>query len=376
MGKLNVHVGSSRLYVDDAKLEQYLASLYNAPAKLLDFKKIGEGFHNAGFLLTFRAGKDEKRLVMRIVRGDTGWGHDYLGDRAALLLLQHHLFNSAPKGTCCRSVDVVCITRGGDVTSVGDSVEFFNLVEEVTEADGRPYVQDLFDIAKRRSLTAKDKKRCLIVADFLADLHATKKKNPLLYMRHIRDLIGHGEMLMGVIDTYPKPETLDFTSQEEITEIERKAVTWRNKIKYLTHRLSRIHGDYHPFGNIRFREDDTMMALDWAREKFGEPADDVSALTINYLFFSLWHYGEYKDPFKKLMETFYQRYLEKTGDKEILKVIAPFYAFRGLVVAHPLYYPDMETEKRRKVFNFINNTLDSEEFNLKQIEAYLSSGGT
>lgn len=183
-------------------------------------------------------------------------------------------------------------------------------------------------------------------------------------------------MLMGVIDTYPKPKTLDFTSQEEITEIERKAVTWRNKIKYLAHRLSRIHGDYHPFGNIRFREDDTMMALDWAREKFGEPADDVSALTINYLFFSLWHYGAYLDPFKELMETFYQRYIEKTGDKEILKVIAPFYAFRGLVVAHPLYYPDMETEKRRTVFNFINNVLDAEEFNLKQIEAYLSSGGT
>jgi hypothetical protein len=370
---LFLQVGSSRLYIDNSKMEKYLADLYDAPTKLIDLRKLGEGFHNAGFLLRFKVGEEEKHLVMRIVRGDTGWGHDYLSDHAAVLLLQHHLFNTAPEKTCCRSIDVACITKNGNVVSVGDSVEFLNLVEEVTEKDGRPYIEDLFNIAKRKSLTDKDRRRCLIVADYLVSLHAVKKKNDLLYVRHIRDLIGHGEMLMGVIDTYPKPETLDFTSPEEISEIERKAVTWRNKIKYLTHRLSRIHGDFHPFGNIRFREDDTMMALDMAREEFGEPADDVSAITINYLFLSIWHFNDYVQPFKELMETFYRRYLEKTGDHEILKVIAPFYAFRGLVVAHPLYYPQIELEKRRKIFNFINNVLDAEEFDLKQIKSYIKS---
>lgn len=367
-----IHVGSSRLYFENSEMEKYLSGLYNVPVKLMDYRKLGEGFHNAGFLLRFMAGEDEKRLVMRVVRGDTGWGHDYLGDRAAVLLLQHRLFNTAPEKTCCRSVDVACITRKGNVVSVGDSVEFFNLVEEVTETDGRAYVEDLFEIVKRRSLTDRDRRRCLIIADYLVNLHSVKKKNDLLYMRHIRDLIGHGEMLMGVIDTYPKPENLNFTSREEIAEIERKAVTWRNKIKYMTHRLSRIHGDYHPFGNIRFREDDSMMALDLAREEFGEPADDVSALTINYLFLSLWKLGDYVQPFKELMETFYERYLDKTGDEEILRVIAPFYAFRGLVVAHPLYYPEMENDKRRKIFNFINNVLDAEEFDPKHIKSYLN----
>lgn len=367
-------MGSSKLRVNDSKMEGYLESLYDAPVRLLSSKKIGEGFHNAGFLLRFIVDEEEKRLVMRVVRGDTGWGHDYLGDRAAVLLLQHNLFNSAPEKTCCRSIDVASLKKDGSIASVGDSVEFFNLVEEVTEADGRAYVEDLFEIAKRRSLIERDKRRCLIVADYLVNLHAMKGNNPLLYMRHIRDLIGHGEMLMGVIDTYPDPETLDFTSREEITEIERKAVTWRNRIKYLPHRLSRIHGDYHPFGNIRFRADDSMMALDLAREEFGEPADDVSALSINYLFMSLWHFDDYVYPFKELMETFYRRYLDETGDEEILRVIAPFYAFRGFVVAHPLYYPEMESEKRRKIFNFIKSVLDSEEFEPKQINSYMKSG--
>ncbi len=368
-----IDVGSSRLRVDDSKMEKYLSGLYRQPVSLLDFRKLGEGFHNAGFLLRFTAGTDEKRLVMRVVRGDTGWSHDYLGDRAAVLLLQHCLFNTAPKGTCCRSVDVACITKAGSVVSVGDSVEFFNLVEEVTEMDGRPYIEDLFEIARRKSLRERDRRRCLITADYLVNLHADKRRNDLLYLRHIRDLIGHGEMLMGVVDTYPNPNTLTFTSQEEMTRIEQKAVEWRNRIKHLTHRLSRIHGDYHPFGNIRFRQDDTMTALDLAREMYGEPADDVSALTINYIFLSLWKFGDYIHPFQELMKTFYDRYLDKTGDEEILKVIAPFYAFRGLVVAHPLYYPEMEDEKRRMVFNFVNSVLESEEFNPKQIPSYLKT---
>lgn len=366
-----INVGTLKLFIEDLKLEGYLKGLYHGPVRLLGLEKLGEGFHNAGFLLKFLVRGKEKRLVMRIVRGDTGWGHDYLGDRASVLLLQHHLFNAAPKGTCCHSIDVACITKDGSVVSVGDSVEFLNLVEEVTEADGRPYVEDLFKIAKRQALTDRDRRRCLIVADYLANLHTTKGKNDILYMRHIRDLIGHGEMLMGVIDTYPNPKTLTFTSMEEITRMEQKAVAWRNRIKYLTHRLSRIHGDYHPFGNIRFRNDDSMMALDLAREEFGEPADDVSALSINYLFLSLWLLGDYARPFRDLMETFYSRYLNQTGDEEILKVIAPFYAFRGLVVAHPSYYPEMENEKRRRVFNFINNVLDSEEFNPKEVKSYL-----
>ena len=162
-----ISVGTSKLFIDDLKLEGYLKGLYQEPVRLLGLDKLGEGFHNAGFLLKFLAGGEEKRLVMRVVRGDTGWGHDYLGDRASVLLLQHHLFNAAPKGTCCRSIDVACVTKGGSVVSVGDSVEFFNLVEEVTE--GRPYVEDLFEIAKRKTLTGRDIKRCRIAADYLVN---------------------------------------------------------------------------------------------------------------------------------------------------------------------------------------------------------------
>jgi len=371
VSKLRIAVGNLQLDVDQKAMEEYLTRLFNSHTELIGLRKLGEGFHNAGFLVATRVEGKERRLVMRIVRGDTGWGHDYLGDRCAVLLLQHRLFNTCPEGTCCRSFDVAGIQRDGSIASIGDTLEFFNLVEEVTEAEGRPYVEDLFRIAQTDSLTDDDVVRCRNASEFLVKLHSMKMRNDILYKRHIRDLIGHGEMLMGVVDTYPDLTKLDFATPEEITEIEMKAVLWRNRIKHMGHRLSRIHGDYHPFGNIRFKQDNSMVALDLSREEYGEPADDISALTMNYVFVSVWQTGRLVDSLRRLTEIFFETYIEKTGDEELVRVIAPFYAFRGFVVAHPLYYPELTLSQRRIIVNFIRNVLDSEEFNFKEIRSYL-----
>ncbi len=370
---LSFPVGSVTYEVTPESLEAYFGRLLKRPVKLVSSKKLGEGFHNAGFLIVLSTDTGTERLVMRVVRGDTGWGHDYLGDRGGVLLLQHKLFEMAPPGTCSKSLDVAALTSSGSITSLGDSIEFFHFVEEVQDAEWISYSNDLFKVSDRGSLLDNDKIRVRAIADYLANLHSVKKPDPKLYMRHVRDLIGHGEMLMGVIDTYPHPETLDFTSAKELERIETEAVHWRNRIKYLSHRCSRIHGDIHPFGNVRFKEDNSLLALDLAREEYGEPADDLTSISINYLFFSVWKHGELVPPFKELFDIFLNQYLERTEDWEILKVMAPFYAFRGAVVAHPLYYPKLETARRRKIFNFIINVLNDEEFDPNKIEFYLET---
>ncbi|MEM3570527.1 MAG: hypothetical protein QW589_01130 [Candidatus Bathyarchaeia archaeon] len=368
---LKFEVGTTVLKIKEKSIENYLKSLFKKHVKIVSVKKLGEGFHNAVFSILVKKGKKDVEFIIRIVRGDTGWGHDYVSDRASTLLLQHRLLNIAPKHTARRSFDVLAILKNGEIASLGNSIEFFNLVEKISLKKWRPYSEDLFEIAKRGFLNEKDIKRCCIIADYISSLHSIKIKNEKLYKRHIRDLIGHGEMIMGVIDTYPDPEKLDFTSKEELMKIEVKAVEWRNRIKNLFHRLSRIHGDFHPFGNILFDKNDKMLAIDQSREEYGEPADDITSLTINYIFISVWHYGKYIKPFSDLLEIFFERYFEKTKDKEMFKVMAPFYAFRGLVVVHPLYYPDLDSMKRRKILNFVINVLNSDEFDPSKISFYL-----
>lgn len=366
---IELKVGSYKLSLSEKSLRRYLESRFGAGVKLVEVRKLGEGFHNAGFLLRFSVGSKPRSLVMRVVRGDTGWGHDYPSDRASVLLLQHRLYNTAPRGTCIPSVDVLALMRDGSLTSIGDSVDFIQLVEPLTAEHGKPYVNYLIEAAGRSRLTDRDRLMCIRCSEYLANLHSEKVRSRNLYLRHIRDLIGHGEMLMGVIDTYP--EKLDFISEEEICRIEVEAVKWRNRLKHMAHRLSRIHGDFHPFGNIRFREDGSLVALDLSREMYGEPADDVTALTVNYVFISVWKAGVFKPHFKELLKLFYRDYIGKTGDEEVLRVVQPFYAFRGMVVAHPLYYPEMSMDRRRMLINFVLNVLEISEFNPDDVERYL-----
>ncbi len=135
-------------------------------------------------------------------------------------------------------------------------------------------------------------------------------------------------------------------------------------------RLSQIHGDFHP-GNIWF-DGDTFTLLDRSRGPWGEPADDITALTINYIFFSLNNLGKLKGPYYEAIKLFYDEYIKKTGDIDIYRVVAPFYAFRGVVVANPIFYPDVSNDNRKRIFKFINGVLEDTAFDVEKINNYLA----
>ena len=171
---------------------------------------------------------------------------------------------------------------------------------------------------------------------------------------------------MGVFDTYPDG-TLGY---EEMAEIEKKCVDWRARLKPLSSRLSQIHGDFHP-GNIWFRNDEDFILLDRSRGPWGEPADDVTALAINYIFFSVGTHGDIREAYLEGLKLFFDEYIMASGDKEINGVVAPFFAFRVVVVANPVFYPDLTQEKRAALFRFCRNVLDRGVFTPDEVNSYL-----
>jgi len=74
-----------------------------------------------------------------------------------------------------------------------------------------------------------------------------------------------------------------------------------------------------------------------------------------------------------LFNQFWRNYLDKTGDDEMLEVVQPFYVWRGLVIASPVWYPNLSLEVRVKLFNFINNVLETERFDLENVNSYIES---
>jgi hypothetical protein len=217
-------------------------------------------------------------------------------------------------------------------------------------------------------LRSLDEERCAVLSDYLAEIHGVKKDEPQCYVRRVRDLIGHGEGIMGLMDSYPP--NLQYISEKNLREIEKKCIDWRWRLKRMTHRLCQVHGDYHPW-NIMFREGVDFTVLDRSRGEWGEPADDVSALTINYIFYSLQTFGELLGPFETLWDLFWKNYLDRTGDEEILTVVQPFFAWRGLVIASPVWYPNLPLDVRKKLFNFIERMLKTEKFDITNVNSYI-----
>jgi hypothetical protein len=228
------------------------------------------------------------------------------------------------------------------------------------------------------------------MTSYLAKIHSVKKDSKQMYWRKVRDTIGHGECLMGVFDTYPEGTI----SGREMADIEKKCVDWRARLKPKFKRLCQVHGDFHP-GNIWFKTVGAgpcacpgqpqgvaptqkhpvdFILLDRSRGPWGDAADDISALTINYIFFSINHFGKLYGPYLEAFNLFYDQYINETGDSELFKVLAPFYAFRGVVVANPVFYPEVTPENRRKIFNFVNGVLDDESFKIEKVNEYINKG--
>ncbi len=325
-----------------------------------DLKAFGYG---APLRLTCRVGGATRRFVLARHRPEPGHGHDYPADRAQAILWSHAAYNTLPRHVASR--DVGFVAGSGALVSAGDAREFF-LLEEF--AEGREYRRDLERIRRSGVLEAGDLERVDALAGYLAGIHRERHDASHLYHRRIRDLVGHGECIMGILDGYPHP--YPFLPPAECERIEAAAVAWRWRLRDRVHRLATVHGDFHPW-NILFREGTDFTLLDRSRGEWGEPADDVAALTVNYLFFALLSEGRPVGPFRVLFDRFFERYLAETGDVELLEVLPPFYLFRGLVLGSPRWYPALPDEVRRAIFRFVRRMAPPGPFDPAAADAYL-----
>jgi hypothetical protein len=336
-----------------------------AAKELAELKGFGYGEQ---YFVEFCVGGEMRRVVLATLRRG-GFGHDYFADRAAVLLMQHSTFNALPCHV--RSVDVGSFTGdGGSLKSLGDCCEFFILTDYV---DGELYQSDLDRIGETCELRGLDEERCVALSDYLAEVHSVKKKDSDgLYVRRVRDMLGRGEGIFGLTDSITGG--LGHVDEKFFVNFEKMCVEWRWNLKRKAHRLSQVHGNFHPW-NVMFRQALDFTVLNRLGGEWGEPADDVSAMTMSYIFHSLQMSGEMpgdmSGPLERLFLLFWRNYLDKTGDEEVLSVIQPFYAWRSLVLASPMSYPQLPMKVRVQLLEFALKVLKAKKFDFEILGSYL-----
>ncbi|MDQ7031139.1 MAG: aminoglycoside phosphotransferase family protein [Desulfonauticus sp.] len=351
------------------QLEAYLKQAFGENVRLTGVGEIGsldeQGMKDFGYgkplLIHFELDGAPRSVVFSTMKGDK-YGHQFYWDRAAILMFQYECAGRMEKHV--PTVGLGYLRKDGQLVPVDQPEEFFLLTEKVA---GYDYFLDLERIRKG-DVRNSDFELAKKFARWLARIHSTKKEDKDLYYRRIRDLIGHSECIWGLIDAYPHPYS--FFSPADFQELEKKLIDWRWKLKSFSHRLSVVHGDFHPW-NVLIQEDLDFIVLDRSRGEWGEPADDVSTMSCNYLLFGLYEEPRLTGNFEKLYLTFWDEYLSLTNDKEILKVIAPFYVFRGLVIASPEWYPNHPKAVREGLFRFLKNVLDEDVFDYANINKYM-----
>jgi aminoglycoside phosphotransferase (APT) family kinase protein len=345
--------------INEKALKNFLKEEF-PDAGSIDIRKLGAGVQGAGYLVEVHTADGIREYVIKGLFPE-GLEHDYPSDRAGVFLLDLDEFKNLPKHV--DAIDVLAEMKDGSVKSIGGGREYYLLMEK---AEGTHYFHDLTLFSRKERLEPADIEKIQAMTSYLAEIHSVKKDSRHLYWRKVRDTLGHGECLMGVFDTYPDG-TLSYG---EMADIEKKCVDWREKLKPLSRRLCKVHGDFHP-GNIWFKNSREFILLDRSRGPWGDAADDITALTINYIFFSINNFGIVKGPYLEALKLFFKEYTERTGDSAICGVVALFYAFRGVVVANPVFYPDVTEENRRKIFNFVHNVLDDDSFKIEKVNEYL-----
>src|SRR5262249_3545255 len=146
---------------------------------------------------------------------------------------------------------------------------------------------------------------------------------------------------------------------------------WRSRLRARVERLTTVHGDFHPF-NIVFGSGADFTLLDASRGCAGDAADDVAALAINFVFFALDHEGAWTRTLGRLWRRFFAVYLDDSGDRALLDVIAPFLAWRGLVVACPAFYPQLPGAARDRLLALVERALEAPRFDPAWADAVMA----
>lgn len=350
-----------------AAIASYLRRVVGPDARLVDAAPLtaDEAAEHKGFgygepvRVRYSVNGERRALVIHTMAPDI-FGHDRRADRAAALLGSYDIFTSPAH---VRALDVGFI-EDGELTPGGRGEPFL-----VTEyAEGELYAGDLHRLATQDRASRRDHARVRALVSYIAAM--TKRRGaPAEYRRAIRDIVGGGEGIFGLRDAYADDDPI--ATPERLAKLTSAACAARERLRSFEHRATHIHGDLHPY-NVLFDDADQLRLLDRSRGGVGDVADDVTCMAINYLAAALRERGVFSGALRELWSELWSRVAEETGDREMVCVVPVFFAWRTLVLASPVWYPDAPAAVREALLRMSERLLGGASFDPARVDELIA----
>lgn len=327
-------------------LSNYLSNLLKKQIKIQKIEFLGKGLHGEAYKAT--DSNNETYIVKEFM--DWGLNLEFAEDRISEAIKLKRTANDLP----------------GHVKIFGNlqhsNNQLKNLTEEnpiivMEEAKYDEYFADLNEISKSKELSDNAKKRIVILAEKIAEMHSKKQPNNL-YSKYLKDWFS-----LGVLEL--TNELKPICTESEVKQIKHSFLDWEHLLYKNSDRCKRIHGELFP-GTIKFSPNDEFITYDMRRIGAGEPADDLGSVIYNYLLQSILDHDKIIPCFQEAIELLLKTYLEKTKDKEITKFLPVFMAYRCLICTHPTIVP-IPDNKKKQLKKLLFSLLKQKDLDLEKI---------
>ena len=210
------------------------------------------------------------------------FGHDRRADRAAGALLAFDTFGRIPRHVRALDVGAHHGRRRSALGSRRSRVLSPHDVRSGPSVRRRSAPHRRGAAASRRSTSSA----AAALAGYLVELHAMRGGRPAVYPRAIRDLVGSGEGIFGIIDGYPA-DTPGGAARAAARHRAPLPSTGAGGCAAAATRWRRTHGDFHPF-NVVFGEGaDFTAARRQPRLRRRSRRRRRPRMAVNYVFFAL-----------------------------------------------------------------------------------------
>jgi len=339
------------------ELERVLSEKLSKEIKIREIKKIGTGYHSDGFKLTTKDGLEF--FLKRIKSNDVGF--EFPERKIASLLVSQSMANRINHKSNIKSLGVFIHNIDfKEIPGADEESEIYQIQE--FGGEGKSYLQILEGNTNKKNIDLKDKEEINKIIDYITEIHKIKhpsqdkKRLDAVYNDFLRNVIGHPEYILQLFHDMPKDNTV--LSPDKQGEFLTLMIENMHYFKNKSERLTAIHGDFWG-ANVFFNDNASMYVIDHSRMPWGDPGFDVGLFMGSYII----SYHKTKNPyFKELANYFLERYIEKTGDKEVLNTMIYALGLIAVIYASPLHVPDISDETRKSVYLHIVKMLKQKRF--------------